>query len=89
MQLGEAPVKLQMNGTSTAGTGPDLAGFPGLVYAPTQWGEGVRCGSNGQDALSVAQAVDAVSIGVAAATAGVSLNEALDSYKWAKKQGLI
>jgi hypothetical protein len=89
MQLGEAPVKLQMNGTSTAGTGPDLTEFPDLVYAPAQWGEGVRCGSNGQDALSVARAVDAVSIGVAAATARVSLSEALDAYKWAKKQGLI
>ena len=47
MLLAESGVKADLRGTATAGTGPDLTGYPHLVYAPGQWGPGVRVASNG------------------------------------------
>ena len=36
-----------MNGSSTGGTGPDLTGYPNLVYAPAPMGRRRRVASNG------------------------------------------
>ena len=49
MHLAEAPVRIQLRGSSTAGSGPDLTGYPHLTYAPSQWGEGVRVARTGAE----------------------------------------
>jgi len=89
MHVVESPVVARLNGTSSGGSGPDLTGYPHLVYAPAQWGDGVRCGSNGTPVVHVAASVDDGPIAWAASRYSVSLDEALDAYKFAKATGLI
>lgn len=42
-------------GTARGGS-VNLATYPRLVYAPQQWGEGVRCHSNGTPVEDIARA---------------------------------
>jgi hypothetical protein len=58
VQIVESSVKAKLNGTCTASAGPDLTGYPHLVYAPAQWGEGVRIASNGQSVEEIAGYAD-------------------------------
>ena len=53
MQMAESSVTARLKGTSSAGSGPDLTGYPQLVYAPAQWGEGVRVASNGAALIDI------------------------------------
>ena len=84
MQVAESPAVVKLRGECTEGTGPDLTGFPHLVYAPNQWGDGVRCGSNGACAQHVAAMAAEFPIEEAAEEYGVSLAEALDALRWAR-----
>lgn len=89
MQLAESGVKADLRGTATAGTGPDLAGYPHLVYATVQWGPGVQCASNGVSALGVAYGTRFDPIEVVAATHDVTLHEIVDALRYARATGLI
>ena len=91
MNLAEQPVKIQLRGSSSAGTGPDLVGYPHLTYAPSQWGPGVRVASNGAnvgaiaaDAKSIISEVDAL-----ARREGISLDELCDALRYARANGAI
>jgi hypothetical protein len=89
MHIGESPVKAQLRGASSGGTGPDLTGFPHLVYAPAQCGEGVRCGSNGASAMDVAEEAAVMPIEKVATFHHISLHEALDALRYARATRLI
>jgi hypothetical protein len=89
MQIAESAVIAQLKGGCAAGSGPDLTGYPHLVYAPAQWGEGVRCGSNGIPAAAVASDAKHDPIGDVAEAYGVSLQEVCDCVRYAKAHGLI
>jgi hypothetical protein len=54
LNLAEGPVRVQLSGISFGGSGPDLTGYPHLTHAPSPWGEGVRCASNGTAVIQVA-----------------------------------
>jgi hypothetical protein len=84
VQLAESSVVAKLRGECAGGTGPDLTGFPHLTHAPRQWGEGVRVASNGAPAAHVAASVADGPIARAAKRHGVSLEEALDAYRYAK-----
>lgn len=89
LKLAESPVIARLTGGCSAGSGPDLTGYPHLVYAPAQWGEGVRCGSNGIRATAVADTAQHDPIEQVAADYGVSLHEVVDSLRYARANGLI
>jgi hypothetical protein len=88
MQIAESSVVAKLKGACAGGNGPDLTGYPHLVYAPAQWGEGVRIASNGAKASYVAVSVADGPITRAAARHGVSLEEALDAFKYVRENGL-
>ena len=73
MNLVETPVTMQLRGTSSGGTGPDLTGYPHLVYAPAQWGEGVRTEINGTRVAAVASMAALQCRSATAQTFGVTL----------------
>jgi hypothetical protein len=89
MQIAESPVVAKIAGTSVGGTGPDLTGYPHLVYAPSQWGEGVRCQSHGQPVEPIGRVMLRHPIGVAAFDFRCSLHEALDAFRYCEANGLI
>jgi hypothetical protein len=89
MHLAESPVKANLKGTCTAGIGPDLTGYPHLVYAPRQWGDGVRVGSNGAPIEAIAADAMSGSIMRVACVHGVTVFEALDALCYARANGLI
>jgi hypothetical protein len=89
VHIAESPTKAQLRGASTGGTGPDLTGFPHLVYAPVQWGDGVRVGSNGALATTVAAAAVAMPIEAAARHSRVTPREALDCLLYARAIKLV
>jgi hypothetical protein len=88
MHIAESPVKIQLRGASSGGS-VDLTGIPHLVYAPAQWGEGVRCGSNGALAIDVAEDAAKMPIERAAAIHSVSVQEALDALRYSRCHCLI
>ena len=89
MHIAESPAKIQLRGASSGGTGPDLTGYPHLVYAPAQWGDGVRCGSNGAFATDVAEDAARMPIERVAKIHSITLREALDSLCYARATRLI
>jgi hypothetical protein len=92
MQLSEMPVKAQLFGTAAAGTGPDLAGYPHLTYAPAQWGEGVRIARNGapiSDIALDAQADCVAAIDSVARSENLSWAELFDALRYARANGAV
>ena len=89
MQLAESGVKANLRGTVTGGAGPDLTGYPHLTYAPSQWGEGVRCASSGAPVHSVAFDAKIDLVEAVAKTHHVTLHEVVDSIRYARANGLI
>jgi hypothetical protein len=89
LNLVESPVKAQLLGSSSGGSGPDLTGYPHLVYAPAQWGEGVRVASNGAHADRIGSGVAEHPLPHVALVSGVTLEEALDCYRYAFDNNLL
>jgi hypothetical protein len=92
MHLAEAPVRMQLHGTAGTGSGPDLAGYPHLTYAPSQWGEGVRCASNGIPVSQIAEECGdhlGFNLLTAAGAYGISIDELFQALKYARAQGLF
>ena len=89
MQIAESSVVAKLNGACTGGNGPDLTGYPHLVYAPAQWGPGVRVASNGADVQRVAWATADYPIERVTDEYGVSFNEATEALRYARANGLI
>ena len=84
MRIAEAPMKIEIKAECTGGCYcPDLAAYPHLVYAPRQWGEGVRIASNGVDALAVAAAAEQAPTQTVAKAYNISVVEVLDARRWA------
>jgi hypothetical protein len=82
---------MELRGSSTGGSGPDLTGYPHLTYAPAQWGEGVRIASNGINAaaLVVEGAMILNAIDDFAAQNGVTLAELFDAIRYARDSGAV
>jgi hypothetical protein len=89
MHLAEAPVKIELHGSSTGGSGPDLTGYPHLTYAPGQWGDGVRVASNGKAVWEIAETAQSVPIERTADMYGVSVMEAAEAFSYARATGTI
>lgn len=98
MQIAESPAKIRLKGGCSAGTGPDLAGYPHLTHAPAQWGEGVRIASTGVPAQEVVDRFRGGSVYMpsvieelneAAEELHISWAEIFDALRYAKANGLI
>jgi hypothetical protein len=89
MQLAESSVVAKLNGACAGGTGPDLTGYPLLVYAPAQWGERVCIASNGASVVAVARITSKEPIEYCTDLYGVSFNEATEALCYARANGLI
>jgi hypothetical protein len=92
MHLAEAPVKIELHGSSTGGSGPDLTGYPHLTYAPGQWGEGVRVASNGIPIAQIAEECGdhlGFNILTAAGAYGISIDELFEALKYGRAQRLF
>jgi hypothetical protein len=89
VQIAEPPMIPRLRGTAAPGTGPDLTGFPGLTYAPAQWGEGVRIASNGSAIAPIAACAAERPIEYAATIYGISTAEVLDALRYARANGMI
>ena len=89
MQLAESRAVIKARGGCTAGSGPDLTGYPHLTHAPAQWGDGVRIASNGAAVKHVAEHVDELPITIVAGVFDITIEAAADAYRYAKANGLI
>jgi hypothetical protein len=89
MQLAESSVVAKLNGACAGGTGPDLTGYPHLVYAPAQWGKRVCIANNGADAVAVARTASILPIEFCTDQYGVSFNEVTEALRYARANGLI
>ena len=78
-----------MSGSCVGGNGPDLSRYPNLVHAVQQWGEGIRCHSNGAPIEPIATLALAQPIAMVAASHSVSVDEACDAFRYAKANGLV
>lgn len=80
-------------GACVGGTGPNLSGFPGLTYAPSQHGEGIRFAHNGtpiEDALGHPDAKGAIAtLDAIAEKLGVKLPDVCDAIGYLRKHDLI
>ena len=88
MRLSEPRMRIDIKADCSGGTGPDLSAYPHLVYAPRQWGDGVRCGSNGAAVEVVAADAATDPIQAVAARHGVTIREVLDALCYAQANGL-
>jgi hypothetical protein len=77
---------IALSGTARGGTGPDLTGYPHLVYAPGQWGEGVCVASNGAPVASIAGAAKVCGafslLRQIADDFEITLDEVCDAIRW-------
>jgi hypothetical protein len=92
MNLAESPARVQLFGTATRGTGPDLTGYPHLTYAPSQWGEGVRIARNGAPVAGIsldAQAGCVAAIDALAQSENLSWPELFDALRYARANGAV
>ncbi len=97
MQIVETSVRAKLNGTCTGGTGPDLRGYPHLVYAPLQWGEGVRVASNGASVQEIAEWANGASadaelvyiVDEIAKRFSIAWKELFESLLYARANGMI
>jgi hypothetical protein len=80
-------------GVCSTGTGPDLARYPRLTHAPSQWGEGVRTAGTGVSCEEIAVRAQmeglVAPLDALAATCGVTLGEVLHALDYARDQKLI
>jgi hypothetical protein len=89
MHVAESSVVGKLKGECSGGTGPDLTGYPHLVYGAAQWGKGVRIASNGVDAVEVARHASRHPIEYVTDDYRVSFNEVTDALRYARANGLI
>jgi hypothetical protein len=91
MHLAEAPVKIELRGSSTAGSGPDLTGYPHLTYAPAQWGEGVRIARTGAEVKGIGYdaAPTVLMLDRLAAAEGITWDELFDALRYARANGSV
>ena len=91
MQIAESPVTAKLAGTCSGGAGPDLTGYPHLVYAPLQWGMDVRTASNGQSVADLAARCEEQlsDLAIAATFYGVTLEELFDALRYARANGIV
>lgn len=91
MQLAEAPVKIQLNGRSSGGSGPDLTGYPHLTYAPDQWGDGVRIARNGADVATIGHdaAPTVLMLDQLARSESLTWDELFDALRYARANGAV
>ena len=90
MHVAETPMKIEIKADCKGGDyGTDLTGYPHLVYAPQQWGDGVRIASNGADALSVAAAAEQVPTQTVAKAYNISVAEVLEARRSVARHRLI
>ncbi len=92
MNVKEAPVvariKAQVEKPKDA---VDLTGYPHLVFAPQQWGEGVRVASNGIPVKDIAVAAKRIELAttIEAVAHGLDLtwDELFDALRYARDHG--
>ena len=91
MQLTEAPVRMQLRGASTGGSGPDLTGYPHLTYAPEQWGDGVRIARNGAEVDSILLDADTLAkkVDFLARAEGLTWDELFDVLRYGRANGAL
>jgi hypothetical protein len=91
MRLAEAPVKIELRGSATGGSGPDLTAYPHLTYAPHQWGEGVRIARNGAKVDDIAMHLRffAQDVDTVAAAEELSWDELFDVLRYARANGAV
>jgi hypothetical protein len=92
MHFSGAPdLTVSLRGSSTAGTGPDLAGYPHLTYAPAQWGDGVRIARNGAEVDSITDdaAPTVLMLDRLAAAERITWDELFDALRYARANGAI
>ncbi len=74
------------HGSCVGGEGPNVHRFPGLVFAPDQWGPGVRCQSNGTSVAKICDLVKAdggaPTLDQIAARFDISKEEAADAIRY-------
>jgi hypothetical protein len=87
--LSEPKLIPRLRGTAGSGTGPDLTGYPHLVYAPAQWGQGVRVASNGAAIAPIAACAAERPIEYAATIYGISPTAVLDALRYARANRMI
>jgi hypothetical protein len=88
----------------TTGGVVDLTGYAGLVYAPLQWGDGVRTATNGTtvdaiaaDALAAVDVLNgavkfpslAQDLDTLASVHGITWAELFDALRYARAHGMI
>ena len=68
-----------------------LDGFPGLCYAPGQWGPGIRTENNGTPVADIATAYSEMSgnTDAVAAKFGVTVDHVVDAVKYAMQAGYL
>jgi hypothetical protein len=91
MHLAEAPVTVQLCGSSTVGSGPDLTGYPHLTYALAQWGEGVCIARTGAEVKGIGYdaAPTALMLDRLAAAEGITSDELFDTLRYARANGAV
>jgi hypothetical protein len=90
MQLTEAPIRMQLRGSSSGGA-VDLTGYPHLSYAPDQYGPGVRIARNGAAVEAIAYDASplVVDIDREAQSHGLSWDELFDALRYARANGAV